>query len=340
MAFQTGTFSSFSDLKTKLETFLTGNGYTLTTGIITKSGTQIHLKFASTTDDITLEMGKDSSAGALLHKHPVMDGTTTQLVGMGTLYNKINVPASIVFPANYDFQLWASPVNEFRCVIEYNNEYTQNLGFAEIVKAVDMDGGVVIDASGCYVRATSDIGTAKMLSLTSERSSTDSFSLYRAASSPMPFGYGRTNVTDSTASTQLWAEFMGFDWWLSGDVNGLGATLAGTKYARSSNTFFTPLRTSPHSSKELEDSLQVYNANAAMAPIRLYGHHPGDNYAPLGSVQNIRWLNIKHLNFGEVVDDGVDKWKCYPAYFKDASALNGTALHSGQWGFAVRYDGP
>jgi len=335
MAFEAGTASSFADLQGKIETFLTTNGYTLTTGIITKAGTQIHVKFDSDANNLRLEMGKDSSAGSLLHLHPTRElGTTAQKVGMGSGYYD---DTTIVFPVSYNFQVWANPENEFRCVINYNNEHTQNVGFGEIIKSVNMDGGVYVDGSGALMRATTNIGSSNITNVTPASCLSNTFALTRAFCNPLPFGYGRNGLTGSAGSTQLWAEFMGFDWFLTGDINGTDES--GNKYFRSTDTFFTPLRTSQHNYKELEDSLQTYNANSALVPIRIYGQNPNDNYAALGSIRNIRYLNIKHLNFGQVLDDGVDKWKVYPAYFKNASVVNGNDTHSGQLGFAVRYDG-
>jgi hypothetical protein len=337
MAFQTGTASSFSDLQSKIETFLTGNGYTLTSGIITKTGTQIHVEFTNDTLNLFLEMGKDSSAGSLLHTHPLRTSSKTQIVGMGSNFNSSGGASAIVFPVNYDFQVWANPENEFRCVIEYNNSFTQNVGFGEIIKSVDMDGGVYVDATGCLDDNSVNIGAARISTYNTFQCSNNNSSS-RTGSNPTPFGYGRTGLTGYTASTQLWAEFMGFDWFISTDVN--GPTESGNKYIRSTDTFFTPLRTTQHNYKEMDNSLQTYNANSALVPIRLYGQNPNNNYAPIGSIRNIRYLNVKNLNFGEVVDDGTDKWKVYPSYFKNAATLDGGVNHSGQMGFAVRYDGP
>jgi hypothetical protein len=140
MPYQTGTASSFSNLQSTIETFLTGTpGYTLTSGILTKTGTDAHLKFANATDYISLEMGKDSSAGSLLLKHPTMESGSVQRVGMVTGYWDSAV--SIVFPINYYLHYLSTPQEMFRCIIEYNNGYTQNIGFGEIEKAVDMFGG-------------------------------------------------------------------------------------------------------------------------------------------------------------------------------------------------------
>jgi hypothetical protein len=338
MPFQTGTASSFSDLQSKIETFLTGTpAYTLTSGVLTKTGTQIHVAFSNVTDNIILEMGKDSSGGTLLYKHPVLPLTTTQIVGMGTNYYN---STAIVWPVNYDFQYYATPVEMFRCVIEYNNGYTQNIGYGEISKAVAMDGGVYIDASGTYERSTTVIGPNAVVAFDAFSCNT-SGTANELSANPLPFGYGEgIQSSANSCATQLWAEFMGMDWWMAGHTHPTHVDFNGTKYDRYALSAMTNLRTTQHCSKEFENALQTHNANNALVPIRLYGQAPDENYHAMGYINDIRYTNIKNLSFGQVMDDGTDKWKCYPAFFKNAASLDGSASDSGQLGYAVRYDGP
>ena len=49
---------------------------------------------------------------------------------------------------------------------------------------------------------------------------------------------------------------------------------------------------------------------------------------------------ISALDFGQVESDGVDSWKFYPVFFKDADNPEGGTDHTGIAGFAIRYDGP
>lgn len=345
MAFETGTASSLANLQSKIETFLTVTaGYTLTSGILTKTGTDIHVKFDNTENTawLTLEMGKDSSAGTLLHKHPLWSESVPQKVGIAEQI--FSSGQSMVFPINYDFQHLTTNGEMFRCVVEFNNGYTQNIGFGEVVKAVNFQGGVYVDASSTY-RILNGIRSMDGWTLSSTSISwlgtapVQNISNSGAIGLAPFFNRSNINLLDRAAATQVWAEVSGYDWYTNSEINSANAIWAGTKYANGTGTHRS-LVTNRFSDLEAGASLQVNNGNNTLVPIRLFGVASDGNYQRLGDVPDIRWTNIKNLNFGQVLDDGTDKWKCYPAYFKNAASLNGDADDSGQIGFAVRYDGP
>jgi len=332
MPYQTGTASSFANLKSTIETFLTGTpGYTLTGSVLTKTGTQIHAEFASATDNLFLDIGKSSTGSTLENKHPDLSGVT-QRVFMCTTY----MGTAISWNVNYYLQYFSSPVEFFHCVIEYEDGHTQNIGFGEIEKATAMDGGVYADGSGSpsYISITNNLGS---LGLTWTEHTVGG---ERNFFSPLPFGRGRSVArVNNTASTYIWAEVQGFDWF-GGFVADYSA-LTGTKYVRgAANADSRPFDASSFSDLEAARSLYQFNANNALVPIRLMCIGGNGNTFRLGGLDALRWTNIKHLDFGEIKDDGTDEWKCYPAFYKNSDSLNGTSSHSGQIGYAIKYDGP
>lgn len=336
MAFETGTASSLANLQSKIETFLTTTaGYTLTSGILTKAGTDIHVKFDNTENTrwLTLDVGKDSSAGTLLHKHPVMSGLTSRVA---IVQQPVASALDMSFPINYDFQHLTTNGEMFRCVIEYNDGYTQNIGFGEVVKAVNYYGGVYIDGSVTY-RSGGSMEVWQLNSVSWLGTKTNATSGVPGLIGLYPFDNGDPNITSDNkpSCTLLWAEVSGLDWYPTNSRT----SSAGDKFANLPKTL-KPLLTNRFSDLEAGASLQTHNANNTLVPIRLFGHTADGNYQRLGDVPDIRWTNIKNLNFGQVLDDGTDKWKCYPAYKKNAANLNGGSSDSGQIGFAVRYDGP
>lgn len=340
MPYQSGTASSFADLQSKIETFLTGTpGMTLTSGVLTKTGTDIHVKFGNATTEITLDIGKDSSAGTLLHTPPLHINSNLPTVAMATQYYDTTI--SIVFPINYEFFYFSSPVNEFRCVIEYNNGYTQNIGFGEINKAIDGYGGVFIDGSVAR-RYDGTFASVDINALSATQSTPDtSIQNLRSASSPMPLGHpDMGSRRDYASSTMLWFEAAGFDWRGVSVIDTVSSVWTGENYSRGSFAGRPPLETTRMVANQLTNSLQTYNANNALVQIPLWGCAMSGNLFRIGGVENLRWTNIKHRNFGEIATIGSDKWKHYPAFFKEGTVLNGTDTHSGQYGFAVRYDGP
>ena len=82
------------------------------------------------------------------------------------------------------------------------------------------------------------------------------------------------------------------------------------------------------------------NGVSNLVPIRLFGRASDGNLQRLGSLYNVRYADIRNMNFGQIESDGTDTWKFYPAYYKDASEPNGGSNHTGTAGIAVRYDGP
>lgn len=67
----------------------------------------------------------------------------------------------------------------------------------------------------------------------------------------------------------------------------------------------------------------------------------GSNKTSLvADLKHARYVRMDNIEPLEVISEGSDHWKVYPVYRKDASARNGGLLHSGTYGYAIRYDGP
>jgi hypothetical protein len=95
----------------------------------------------------------------------------------------------------------------------------------------------------------------------------------------------------------------------------------------------------------LEQQREVSNKGpdpkAQTIPFRIYAMQYSGNWQYLGNVNNLRYAEINGKNFGEIYDDGTDKWKFYPVFLKDESDPypDNRDAHSGTFGFAVKYDG-
>jgi hypothetical protein len=335
MPYQTGAASSFADLKSEIETFLTvTGGYTLTGDVLSKAGTKVHALLESTVNNLQLTIGKTSSAGVLSGVHPALYGGPAKIFMCATYYD---TAVTIVWPVTYHFHYFSSPVESFTCVIEYNNGYCQNMSFGEIEKATAMDGGVYADASACPKQVYT-FNSIHITALSWAKSTSDSN--HRMNCSPLPFGWGASSgsLTNRQTSSYVWAETNGFDWF--GSFLTTYSGLGGSKYERGAGlSFRSPLSVNVHAEKEAERSLILETDYNTLVPIKLFGNIATGNLIKLGDVPHIRWTNIKNYSFGETFDDGTDKWKMYPAFFKNGSVLNGTGTHSGQIGFALRYDG-
>ena len=59
------------------------------------------------------------------------------------------------------------------------------------------------------------------------------------------------------------------------------------------------------------------------------------------SVAGVRKVSMEHVANGEVISDGVNNWKCYVGYEQSPVRTGQTfEAGSGNYGFAIRYDGP
>ena len=351
MPYQTGSVASFNALKSTIFSFLTSNGYTAESNIIKKGNlyaeftdTLIELKMVGakssdgsgnlveTFDHVTrgLYLDRDSSAGCTLR----------QDLQMSTLPR-----VSMVFPITYHFHLATTPVDEFWCIVEYNGGYCQHLGFGNIVKAAEFTGGGFYTGSG----NANSVRDYHQLAQINYR---DIYENPGHGAALLPFHLGTCYHPNSRyfPGSAVHAEVDGFHWMHPVQI-----------YSALDNT--PPTDTQPYdynanagatyglntySSEERYRAESPVNGISTLVPYRLYGTMSNRNVCRLGDVHNLRWALIKNLSFGQVEDDGTDKWKFYPGLFKDplASATvnitSGTTTYAntGIYGFAIKYDGP
>jgi hypothetical protein len=320
MAYQTGTVNDFVALRTELFNFAQAQGYTLIGGKMLQKG-DVYAEFeASTTAWLRMRGGTGE------------DGSGNPTGAPHNRYAYLMNPAfgiNFTWPITYFFHYTASP-DELFCFIEYNNGYSQHLLIGEINKAANFTGGGYYSASvGSFSNLNPFQNTPGDLRIRLNRYCASSGSCYELI--PFQGGFSTTGGTQF-AGSYLHAETGGRTWW----ETSLG----------SSGTIFTLM---PGSLYELRlRSLNPWNQGMNLVPWYLFGQASSGNLIVLGEIAHLRFCRLRNYNLGDVITIGADQWKLYPVLLKNAAVPDppdgGSGMssnyHSGDYGLAVRYDGP
>lgn len=92
----------------------------------------------------------------------------------------------------------------------------------------------------------------------------------------------------------------------------------------------------------------VWNSESILLPIQLTVPRPSNRKSIVASLRNARYLRIDNHEPGDIITLGPDRWKVFPWMRKNSVARNGMALssknlsdiHTGTFGWAIRYEGP
>lgn len=131
-----GNFSSFASLKSSVETVLQAAGWSLSDGVLVKSG--MYFKLTASTTALLLEAGTGQAGSTLTGAAPfgvkIMDYTA----------------APMNFPATYDLHVFDAP-DEVFLVVNYNADRYQQLAFGK--SDVEQVGGIGAWFTGTFPAA-------------------------------------------------------------------------------------------------------------------------------------------------------------------------------------------
>ena len=327
MPYQTGAVASFAALKTEIMSFLVANSWTQESDIIKRDG--VFGKITTGTDSqgyayIQLEGGKGSDgAGNLVDKH---DGPVPFSQNAGRMDDGVGLeaPGAMVFPINYYFHLFESPVVEFWCIIQFNGDRSQHMGFGNIVKAAPFTGGGFYSSS-----VSSTLNIFNFDNFNSVNFLEIGLSNSKVAMELLPFNVGRAHnfPVNQFSGSVVHAEIGGLEWYMSGKIESF---YPGDSTMLEGRMMF----------EERVVSEASVNNVPNLVPIRLFGRAASGNLQRIGHLENLKFAQIGSMNFGQVESDGVDSWKFYPAYLKNTLEPEGGQNHTGTAGIAIRYDGP
>ena len=317
MAYITGSAASFADLKTAIENACTANGWTLSSGILSKNGCFFQLVAGTSDGYARLQLfGGTSQTGTTLNGQPPSN------YGAKICSNVGNV---ISFPINYEIHLFTNP-DEVYCIINYNSDFYQQLSFGKS----DVPG---IGGTGAWFTG------AKR----SDQTLTDTT---RGDKVSMAVYWPETVGVASNGGYTCGLFLGGSEHGGSHNANfvhtGLDATPWRTGYG--GDSALTGFKSAGSSVGSLLQQLpNLYNNANVLLPIKPTAVRSSGGITIIANPKNARYLRIDNVVPGEIITFGAEQWKCYPFYRKDATARNGVgwpgATHSGTFGYAIRYTG-
>lgn len=316
MAYITGSAASFADLKTAIENACTANGWTLSSGILSKNGCFFQLVADTLGGYAQLKIfGGTSQTGTTL------DGQPPSNYGAKICSNNGNV---ISFPINYEIHLFTNP-DEVYCIINYNSDFYQQLSFGKSdVPGIGGTGAWFTGAKRSDQTLTDGTNYGfKVLMLTSWPEN--------VGTAPID-GYGCGLFFDNPTQGGLYfPSFVhtGLDAtpWRSGQ----SGSAALTGYRGGSSQVGSLLQQLPN----------LYNNANVLLPIKPVALRSSGGVTIIANPKNARYLRIDNVVPGEIITFGAEQWKCYPFYRKDSTVRNGAGwtTHSGTFGYAIRYTG-
>ena len=318
MAYITGSAASFADLQTAIQNACTANGWSLSSGILSKNGCFFQLVAGTSGGYAQLQLfGGTGQSGTTLTGQPPSD------YGAKICSNNGNV---IAFPINYEIHLFTNP-DEVYCIINYNSDFYQQLSFGKS----DVPG---IGGTGAWFTG------AKRSDQTLTDGTTFGFKVSMSASWPETVGtssydgYGCGLFFDNpNVSGRCFPSFVhtGLDAtpWRSGQ----SGTSALTGYRGGGSQVGSLLMQLPN----------LHNSANVLLPIKPVALRSSGGVTIIANPKNARYLRIDNVVPGEIITFGAEQWKCYPFYRKDSTVRNGVgstgATHSGTFGYAIRYTG-
>jgi len=308
MAYITGTAASFADLQTALQNACTANGWTLSSGILSKNG--CFFKLSNASNYLRIDGGTGQS-GSTLTGSPSYGGMIASITGY-----------VINFPVNYEIHLFANP-DEVYCVINYNSDFYQQISFGK--SDVPGIGGTGAFFTAAYRSDVSLTSASNRLCYWTGSVSSCGISYQSGNTCGLWFGDAPSGGSGACNYVHAGLDSVG---WKDTNVTTVGVALLGVKYASGILTAIPNLSN---------------NANI-LIPIKAIQYRNDNGRTIVLNLRNARYMRLDNVVPGEIITFGSEQWKCYPAYRKDAAVRDGVswstgAQHSGTWGYAIKCTG-
>lgn len=311
-SFYSGSAASFADVKSAIEAALVLEGWTLSSGVLSKASG--YFKLTAATDYLDLAAGTGQAGAALTDATP---GTVR--IARFTLSDTFS------FPVNYEININEGP-DEVFCIVNHAIDRYQNLSFG-ISPAPGNSYGMWINGTG--------------------GASTD-FNQALTAFAFQGIGGGQGNLAPVLRSAgQNYRPTLGI-FAATSDINsGFGPGFM--SYFIRDNEGWGPNAPSPAVgsyggdaciARPLINLPSSYNQALVLLPIYAVKAVADNGSVITASLGGARACRIDNHAPGEIVTYGSDQWKVFPWYRKDLAARYGGALHSGTLGYAFRYHGP
>lgn len=325
MAYESGTTSSWSDLRSKLSTFLAANGWSVASNLFYKDGCYVEIVVDALGGQGSLRItGGDGKTGG-----NELTGTPQGHLQYAWLTKPAkNIP--VEFPCNYYLHLKSTPNDEVILVLNYSSDAYINLGFGKSPAEGNTASGNWFHAS-CCLRATDDYYSGLLQTYTTPAG-------HNYAENPylMPFFCNSTHrygFSTSIITSDFRANIGEDDFWCSEfAVDSSGSSIIPT---------FTPsacLDVSPMLSVQPNTS----TGESMLLPCNIWTRVGGEeetNIYRVGYIDIVKFLRIDNLSPGQIITVGSDDYSVYPACRKNVNARDGGFSHdgyTGTLGFAVK----
>lgn len=305
MAYYTGTAGSLTALRNALLTHAQADGWTLTGDVLSKAG--VYFQIQATATNITC-LGCESNAVA---------NPAPGVVMLGRIYFRSGFTTrEISFPCNYEVFGFA---DEIYLVVNYDVDFYQWLAFGKsAVPGLPGQGGWCAASVG-RIPAGQVAGNTNPITITSTVGGAGG-STPDAISAAMFYNTSALYESLHNAYVNHGLDSHGWTW------NG--------------SVYSSPIGIRWNYLLGLLPS--VWNSETVLLPIRAFKERPSFKSSLVCDLANARHCRIDNLSPGDILTIGVDKWKVFPWYRKDAAARDGGygVNHTGTFGWAIKYEGP
>lgn len=305
MAFQSGTFTSLSDLLSTIQTFATSNGWSQNGNVLFRAADTAYFEITHTSGTpnyLQITQATNQSGG-------VLSGD------VDTRYKRMSDTAMVTmsFPANYYLFAHTNPSCIF-CVINYNTDYCQHMAFGSIRKFGTWTGGAF--CSSTSLDETPNF-YPPMNYVASDCSDNPPKSSGRFLFPEVTYSFNYTPPHGGTMHCTIDGYvFRHTGWYESPSFE--GDAFCGSGWAHNYLRLLNPANLQP-----------------VLAPCMIQIQRPGANLSSIiGDIPHVRYLRVDNYEPGDIITIGVDKWMVFPQQIKQGPSY---ASNSG-WG--ISYDGP
>ena len=310
MAYLSVVVNSAADLKAAIESFAQTNGWTLTSGVLSKNGCYVSI-YVAAVNDLRIAGGKNgdftgvnASYTKRIHVSTWPSSATVHLFGF-------NNPDTIWMTMNYD-------------VVKFHH-----MGFGNMIKYGSWGGGQWNHGQHTMYAGSIDTKCFATLGLSSRASSSTGVQCGFFADGAD--GHSWDNGYLENTPTHLECDIRGRIW-EPPYANGNGDDKYWTF------RFLTPIH---------YKNPNVFNSQTLLSPFQIWLRASDGYLQCLGHVDHIRWVKLTNYNPGDVITLGSDQWKLFPWCVHDVSQPDGQSVFYGQQlpttgvlGCAIKYDGP
>lgn len=304
MAYQTGTVASAAALQSAIEAFATANGWSLTSGVLSKGASFIRL---TTPDAATLKI----------------EGCNDASFAGGALCPRWSRVHMAAWPATLTYHLHAHASPDLIwCAVNYGVTDWQHVAFGDLAKTGTWTGGNWFFASVCSDTRLN--GHPEQVYMDSTSSGANRFTPGTTTMNAPALFWGQLAANwnfEQTRTSFIHCELDGNVW--------PAANASGT--APSFPAVADPVHRRIVSSTDDE---------MVLVPYWLGVLRPDGYWSDVGHFAHLRCARLDQLAPGDVVDVGSDRWAVYPWLRRDSAQPNGGDYSTGLWAVAVRYDGP